>query len=83
MPNKMKDVLNQAKEVSRKIAEVAISILVYGTYSYLTQNNRRLEDWTAVFEQSDVLSDSLYGRAANAICNSDMNSYYKNQALRG
>lgn len=81
MKNKVKNMMCQAKEVSRKIAEVAILILVYGTYSYLTQNNRRREDRTVDFEQPDVSSDSLYGRAANAICNSDMSSYCKNQAL--
>lgn len=79
--NKMKDILNQAKEVARKIAEIGIPILVYGTYSYLTQNNRRNDDWTVIFDHPDVTSDGLYGRAANAICSSDMSSYYKNQAL--
>lgn len=65
----------KVKQALRKALQVAIPILAYGTYGYLTKN------W--VFEWGDFYteSNSLYGRAANAISNSRMSSCYKSQAL--
>ncbi|EET59460.1 hypothetical protein BRYFOR_08551 [Marvinbryantia formatexigens DSM 14469] len=82
MTNTVKDVLNQVKGMSQNIVRTAIPILLYGTYTYLTQNNRRHEDRAIAFKQSDISADTSYGRAASAICSSDMDSYYENNALR-
>lgn len=82
MTNTVKDMLNQVKGMSQNIVRTVIPMLVYGTYTYLTQNNSRHEDRATAFKQSDIPANTSYGRAANAICSSDMDSYYENNALR-
>lgn len=79
----LKEVLHKTKEISRKIVKTAVPILAYGTYLYFMQNYRRRGDLGLFvnFGNSDITSDNLYGCAANAICNSDMDAFYKHVAL--
>jgi len=65
-----------AKKALKQAMGVIIPILLYGTYGYFTK------EWAFEWGAYRTESNSLYGRAANAISNSSMASCYKDQALR-
>ncbi|MCI8992266.1 MAG: hypothetical protein HFG80_05990 [Eubacterium sp.] len=65
------------KNTLKQALRAVIPILVYGVYGYFTK------EWTFEWENFHTENNRLYGRALDAISNSNMSSCYKSQALRG
>ena len=83
MNKKVKNILNNAEEIFRKVGVVLIPMFLYGVYGYLdlhrntNVNQTRHSSWNTEYS-----TNTPYGCAANAIANSDMRSIDKSEALK-